>query len=381
MVSVPVISVNGIFSITLTAPSMVISSELVGTMLLLQLFRSDHTPTAPPTQIPFERTPKSPVDAMVFVQTSEVPAALVTDVTPGATLLLIDGVAVPAVPIVIVSTVSPADHAPEYVAVLPNSPMTSTIGSIAAWLPTAGALVAISHVSVRVSPAENNVSPSSGSFQTAVCKDGPEIQTSTDGLPEIGPVITPVQSMVPELLMVPPTLLVMVSELVMTLELSLLMVPPKSLLMVPELLMPPKFELSMVPVLLMMPWLEKVSPLLVMVPELLMVAELEMAVPVPLDNVMMPVAKLLMVAALPLLRPVPPVGDIVRMPELLMVPPLLSMVPKLVNVPVDVISMVPVAKFNRVRPLLMVSSPFIVIVFEELLSNWPLVPIISSEPL
>jgi len=68
-------------------------------------------------------------------------------------------------------------------------------------------------------------------------------------------------------------------------------------------------------------------------------------------------------------------------PSLLMVPKFL-MVPKLANVPVDVISMVPDAKFSRIRPLSIVSSPFIVIVFEEVLSNRPLVPpIISSEPL
>jgi len=55
---------------------------------------------------------------MVFSQTSEVPAALVTDVAPGATLPPTLGDAVPAVPIVIVSTVSPTDHAPVYSASL-----------------------------------------------------------------------------------------------------------------------------------------------------------------------------------------------------------------------------------------------------------------------
>jgi len=51
---------------------MVILSEPVGSMPLLQLNESDHPPTAaPPTQSPFERTPKLPastgdwdVDAM-----------------------------------------------------------------------------------------------------------------------------------------------------------------------------------------------------------------------------------------------------------------------------------------------------------------------------
>jgi len=71
MVSVPVVSVNGIFSITLTFPSMMILSEPVGSMLLLQLDESDQTPVVSPTQIPFKRTPKPPastgdwdVDAM-----------------------------------------------------------------------------------------------------------------------------------------------------------------------------------------------------------------------------------------------------------------------------------------------------------------------------
>jgi len=85
MVSVPVVSVNGIFSVTVTDPSMIISSEPVGSMPLLQFDASNQTPVVSPTQRPFERTPKSPVDVMVFAQTSEVPAALVTDVTPGAT--------------------------------------------------------------------------------------------------------------------------------------------------------------------------------------------------------------------------------------------------------------------------------------------------------
>ncbi len=108
---------------------------------------------------------------------------------------------------------------------------------------------------------------------------------------------------------------------------------------------------------------------------------LRMAVPPPpADNVMIPVAKLLMVAPLPLLMPVAkPVGDIVMVPELLMVPPLLSMVPKMSIWPLDVTSMVPVAKFTRVSPKLIVSSPFIVIVFEESLVKEPPVPIISSE--
>jgi len=52
--------VNGIFSITLTDPSMMILSEPVGSIPLLQLNESVHAPTAPPTQRPFERTPKSP---------------------------------------------------------------------------------------------------------------------------------------------------------------------------------------------------------------------------------------------------------------------------------------------------------------------------------
>jgi len=87
-----------------------------------------------------------------------------------------------------------------------------------------------------------------------------------------------------------------------------------------------------------------------------------------------------MVAPLALLMPKPPELDTVMVPELLMVPPLLSMVPKMSIWPLDVTSMVPGAKFTRTRPLLIVSSPSIVIVFEEVLSNRPVVPIISSEP-
>ena len=121
--------------------------------------------------------PKSPVDATVFDHAADVAAALVSDVTPGATFCPIVDDALPTVPIVIVSTVLPALHAPEYVAVVPNSPATLTSGSIAAWLVTAGALVAISHVSVRVSPADSVVSSSFASFQTAVDKTGGGITT------------------------------------------------------------------------------------------------------------------------------------------------------------------------------------------------------------
>jgi len=98
--------------------------------------------------------------------------------------------------------------------------------------------------------------------------------------------------------------------------------------------------------------------------------------------VMVPVAELLMVAPLLLAMPKPSELDTVMMPELLMVPPeKLLRVPKMSIWPLVVISMVPVAVFSRIRPLSIVTSPLIVIAFEELLSNWPLVPIISSEPL
>jgi len=50
MVSVPVVSENRISSVTITFPSMVMVSEPVGSMPLLQLNRSDQTPVAPPTQ-------------------------------------------------------------------------------------------------------------------------------------------------------------------------------------------------------------------------------------------------------------------------------------------------------------------------------------------
>ena len=61
-----------------------------------------------------------------------------------------------------------------------------TIGSIAAWLVTAGALVAISHVNVSVSPADSTVSASSGSFQTAVDKIGAAATLSARKLSTVG---------------------------------------------------------------------------------------------------------------------------------------------------------------------------------------------------
>jgi len=60
--------------------------------------------------------------------------------------------------------------------------------------------------------------------------------------------------------------------------------------------------------------------------------------------------------------------------------PALEMVPALLMVPSEM-SMVPVALFVRVSPLLIVRIPFMVIVFVESLVKEPLVPIISSEPL
>jgi len=53
IVSVPVVSVNGISSVTITFPSMIISSEPVGSTSLLQFDASDQTPVAPPSQTPF----------------------------------------------------------------------------------------------------------------------------------------------------------------------------------------------------------------------------------------------------------------------------------------------------------------------------------------
>ena len=61
---------------------------------------------------------------------------------------------------------------------VPNNNATLTIGSICAWSATAGASVGISNVSVRVSPIESVVSPSSGSFHTADCKSGLSIPKS-----------------------------------------------------------------------------------------------------------------------------------------------------------------------------------------------------------
>jgi len=62
-----------------------------------------------------------------------------------------------------------------------------------------------------------------------------------------------------------------------------------------------------------------------------------------------------------------------------MVPELLT-VPSLLILPVDDISMVPVALFVRVSPLLIVRIPFMVTVFVESLVKEPPLPIISSEP-
>ena len=112
---------------------------------------------------------------------------------------------------------------------------------------------------------------------------------------------------------------------------------------------------------------------------MVLLPRLMMAVPLVFDIVMIPVARLLKVAPRLLRMPKPTVVDIAMPPELLMVPPWLLMVPRVLIWPPDDISMVPPALFDRVRPLLMVSSPFTVIVFEELLSNRPLVPITSSE--
>jgi len=56
IVSVPVVSVNGVSSVTITFPSMIISSEPVGRASLLQFDASDQTPVAPPSQTPLGQT-------------------------------------------------------------------------------------------------------------------------------------------------------------------------------------------------------------------------------------------------------------------------------------------------------------------------------------
>jgi len=48
IVKVPLVSVNGIFSETVTAPSMIMVSEPVGSMSLFQLSGSDQMPGEPP---------------------------------------------------------------------------------------------------------------------------------------------------------------------------------------------------------------------------------------------------------------------------------------------------------------------------------------------
>jgi len=57
MVSVPVVSVNETSSVTVTAPSMTISSEPIGSTLLLQLSWSDQViPSPPSSHIPLGQT-------------------------------------------------------------------------------------------------------------------------------------------------------------------------------------------------------------------------------------------------------------------------------------------------------------------------------------
>jgi len=51
MVSVPVVSVNGMSSVTVTAPSMIISSVPAGDTPSLQFDPTDQTPVVPPTQV------------------------------------------------------------------------------------------------------------------------------------------------------------------------------------------------------------------------------------------------------------------------------------------------------------------------------------------
>jgi len=53
IVSVPVLSTNGMSSVTVTVPLIIMMSESVGGASLLQLDESDHTPVASPTQTPF----------------------------------------------------------------------------------------------------------------------------------------------------------------------------------------------------------------------------------------------------------------------------------------------------------------------------------------
>jgi len=73
MVSVPVVSVNGISSVTVTFPSMVISSEPVGSTPLLQFDASDQTPVVPPTQTPLATGATSTVT--VAVSGADVPSS------------------------------------------------------------------------------------------------------------------------------------------------------------------------------------------------------------------------------------------------------------------------------------------------------------------
>jgi len=120
MVSVPVVSVNGIFSITVTDPPMMILSEPVGSVSLLQFRGSDQlvlspSPSELPSQIPFEGTPKSPASTGDWdVDAMEVSAAFFR-FPPSFTVMVktpTDGGVAPAESTIVITKVDPSVKEP-----------------------------------------------------------------------------------------------------------------------------------------------------------------------------------------------------------------------------------------------------------------------------
>jgi len=75
IVKVPVVSVKEISNVTVIFPSMMISSEPVGRVSLLQLDGSDHTPVAPPTQPPLATSAGATSTVTVAVSGADEPSS------------------------------------------------------------------------------------------------------------------------------------------------------------------------------------------------------------------------------------------------------------------------------------------------------------------
>jgi len=76
MVSVPVVSINEISSVTSTDPSMMILSEPVGRVSLLQFDASDQTPVASPTQTPLATSAGATSTVTVAVSGVDEPSSI-----------------------------------------------------------------------------------------------------------------------------------------------------------------------------------------------------------------------------------------------------------------------------------------------------------------